>query len=179
MSMIRPLLSRNSMSSGISVFFIHIVTLVGAPKSNSIPASGARLRRNISPCSICGPLSASSMVNLCGPFAVVIVNSDVLNVSSACAEGPGQHGEDKQMASRQHERSSMPASPAGQMICCRGVTPLDVTDEDQSPTAKTRHHRRARSRLDRCRDWRGGAADPAGDDLYPRPRQPVPARPQL
>ena len=106
------------MSSGISVFFIHIVTLVGDLKSNSIPALGARLRRNISPCSICASLSASSMANFCGPPDVWMISSDVAKVSSARAGNAAS----SRASTRKWRRNGMP------VLYARPVSPVNRRD---------------------------------------------------
>src|SRR5437764_4039909 len=82
---IRPCASTNSISSGINVLRIHIVAAVGCWYSNSMPASGARLVRNIRPCVICAGVLASSTLNRCGPVALIIVSSDVGN---CCRSAP-------------------------------------------------------------------------------------------
>ena len=51
-------------------------------KTNSMPASGASVRRNISPCSCCTGVSASSIEKCCAPCAVSIVR---VAVSKCCS----------------------------------------------------------------------------------------------
>src|SRR5436309_3213155 len=54
-----------------------------------MPASGARLCRNISPCSICAGVVATSTVKRCGPPAVTIVSGAVGKRASCAAAVPG------------------------------------------------------------------------------------------
>ena len=70
------------------VVFIHIVAIDGVLKSKIMPALGAMLRRNISPCSICAGVVATSTANWCRPPALSIVSGAVGNCCSWAMAGP-------------------------------------------------------------------------------------------
>ena len=81
---IRPSVPMKTMSSGISVFFIHIDMVWGAGRMNSMPASGANCSRNISPCAIWRGVSAISIANgYLPPEAVSMVRRPVRKISAA------------------------------------------------------------------------------------------------
>src|SRR5665213_610011 len=79
----RPSAAMNSISSGISVFFIQKARGAVVTKSNSMPASGASWLRYIRPCICWSGVSASSTSNRWGPALVAIAR---LDFSKVCRE---------------------------------------------------------------------------------------------
>src|SRR5712691_6471399 len=70
-----------------------------------MPASGARLCRNISPCIICAAVVATSTVNLCGLLAVIIVSAAVGNCTSwARAISGARAGSDSRSSKNKNRR---------------------------------------------------------------------------
>src|SRR5438105_4595071 len=121
-------------------------------------------RRNIRPCSICAGVSATSMVNRCGPVALMIVSSDVAKRWSwALAE------ETDRLAIVAAQESS---SIRRVVMRCVGVSDRRRWAEsyierlgDDGQISAPRDTCDASIGLDRCLDRCGRPAGPHRDDL--------------
>ena len=177
----RPCASTNSMSSGISVFFIHIVAIDGVLKSNSMPASGARLRRNISPCSIWAGVVATSTANLCGPPALSMVSGAVGNCCSWAVARPARHRRATGAAAEIAGGRSMAAGDRGAIRAAGTVAWARNAGDRRCRARSYTPPPSPRKALGWTDPATGGVVHAAAyrHHLRARYRQPVPPRPQL
>ena len=102
MRVIRPVSSANSISNGISVFFIQNCTSLGASKTNNIPAALGKCARFIRPNCCSAAVSAISTAKLRG--------ADFVSISMRSGAQAAWAGAEKISAAQQNPKTA-PAPP--------------------------------------------------------------------